>query len=200
MAKARKIEPRTEDFIAAYKRLDQDKLLPSNVDLAGIIGVGKSTITEILGRRQNIQPEGWEKFKKHFGLNGNTEISVSHEKRSLEKLFEEPPVEYLIRTKTDPLAIIASLEQTNKKLVDHAETLARQGERLTINNENLVNKALVSLTEILKASSLSQAKDKKQRHAFQQDDPLPIETEGKLKIHSSLKKARKKGSVSGLGR
>lgn len=62
-----KIELRTELFIKALEQLDKVNKLPSNVELARILGIkSKSTITEIKARRQNIQPDKWELFKKHF--------------------------------------------------------------------------------------------------------------------------------------
>lgn len=74
MASIKKVEDRTNHFIAEYKRLSSRKDFPTHENLAVIIGAkGGNTITEILGKRQNIQPEQWDKFVAHFGL--NTEIS-----------------------------------------------------------------------------------------------------------------------------
>lgn len=84
MAKTLKIEERTEDFIREFGALKQQKKLPSHAILAGELGMPtKSTISEILGRRQNIQPESWNKFKSKYltktpsKSNGRTDISES---------------------------------------------------------------------------------------------------------------------------
>lgn len=81
MASLKKIEERTERFIAEYDRLSNKKGFPTHDNLAIIIGAkGGNTITEILGKRQNIQPEQWEKFAAHFGI--NTDKSVVHKDHS----------------------------------------------------------------------------------------------------------------------
>lgn len=81
MAKAKKIERRTERFIDVYNMLDGQNKLPTNAELATIMGIkSKSTVSEILAKRQNIQPESWEKFKKHFKIpdsEDNSENSVA---------------------------------------------------------------------------------------------------------------------------
>lgn len=75
MASLKKVEERTKRFIAEYQRLSNNKDFPTHESLAVIIGAkGGNTITEILGERQNIQPEQWKKFALHFGI--NTENSV----------------------------------------------------------------------------------------------------------------------------
>lgn len=75
MGAIKKIERRTEQFIAEYERLSKQKDFPTHESLASIIGAkGKNTITEILGKRQNIQPEQWSKFVAHFGI--STDIPV----------------------------------------------------------------------------------------------------------------------------
>ena len=71
MSKIKKIEDRTIWFIEAYKKLSEGGRLPTNVDLAKIMGIeSKSTITNILNKDQNIQPQQWDKFKKHFSIEG----------------------------------------------------------------------------------------------------------------------------------
>src|SRR4051794_12479590 len=67
MASTMKIKPRTEYFISALEKLKDKGRLPSAAELLTITGIkSRSTISEIKGRRQNIKPEAWEKFKKHF--------------------------------------------------------------------------------------------------------------------------------------
>lgn len=81
MGKSLKIEPRTDRFIQEYDRLEKEDKMPGHAELAKIIGVNTiRTITEILGRRQNIQPESWLKFKSHFGIpeiQKNTDFSTT---------------------------------------------------------------------------------------------------------------------------
>lgn len=80
MPKIKKIEDRTNWFIDSYNKLTADKKLPQNVDLAKIMGMrNKSTVTNILKREQNIQPEQWQKFKSHFGLKDSPESSQNNE-------------------------------------------------------------------------------------------------------------------------
>lgn len=77
MASLKKVEERTERFIAEYERLSKRKDFPTHDSLAIIIGAkGKNTITEILGKRQNIQPDQWDKFVAHFKI--NTDNTVHH--------------------------------------------------------------------------------------------------------------------------
>jgi hypothetical protein len=67
LSKVKKIEDRTRWFIDEYNRLADAKRLPSNVELARIMGINsKSAVTNILKGDQNIQPQHWEKFKVHF--------------------------------------------------------------------------------------------------------------------------------------
>jgi hypothetical protein len=66
-AKTIKIEQRTIQFIKECESLQVKGKLPTNGDLAKIIGLkAKSSISEIRALRQNIQPAQWEKFKLHF--------------------------------------------------------------------------------------------------------------------------------------
>jgi hypothetical protein len=67
MAQTVNIEERTENFIEAYQNLKNQGILPDHKELAKIMGVKSvSTISEILGKRQNIKPENWRLFKEHF--------------------------------------------------------------------------------------------------------------------------------------
>ncbi len=84
MATIKKIEARTLNFIKEYERLTTENKMISNVKLAGILGVkSKSTISEILAKRQNIQPEAWDRFVKHFALPYEEEGSDFSELREL---------------------------------------------------------------------------------------------------------------------
>ena len=83
MVSLKKVEERTKRFIAEYERLSKQKDFPTHESLAVIIGAnGKNTITEILGKRQNIQPEQWDKFRLHFGLHTDTSVQAQ---KSIEK-------------------------------------------------------------------------------------------------------------------
>lgn len=76
MASLKKVEERTKKFITEYERLSKVRGFPTHDNLAIIIGAkGGNTITEILGKRQNIQPAQWDKFVAHFKI--NTEIPVN---------------------------------------------------------------------------------------------------------------------------
>ena len=83
MAVTKKIEARTVNFIKEYERLSAENKLPSNVALAGILGIkSKSSISEILAKRQNIQPDAWQRFVAHFELPyqvENSEVSELQE-------------------------------------------------------------------------------------------------------------------------
>lgn len=79
MAKSIKIQPITELFIRYYNDFTDRKTMVSNKLLASIIGTSAQGVSEILGRRQNIQPDQWERFKNHFGIT-NTEKSESDDR------------------------------------------------------------------------------------------------------------------------
>lgn len=67
-------------------------------ELAQIIGVeSKTTITEILGRRQNIQPDQWKKFRDYFKL--STEYSVPNDILP-DLIVQDKKTVYLIELKT----------------------------------------------------------------------------------------------------
>ncbi len=67
MGKAVKIEPRTISFIRSLEMLKEKGKMPSNKELAEILGINSlSTISEIKAERQNIQPDSWEKFINHY--------------------------------------------------------------------------------------------------------------------------------------
>lgn len=89
MAIVSKIEPRTEAFLEALDQLKKQGKSLSNVELAAIIGIrSKSTISEIKAKRQNIQPEAWEKFKQHFKI-GDSEESVQDRGKSYSPELDE---------------------------------------------------------------------------------------------------------------
>lgn len=82
----KKIEARTNWFIANYDKLEKEKRLPSNVELAQIMGIpSKSTITNIINRQQNIQPDQWLKFREHFGIDDGEPRSDNYEREPTTK-------------------------------------------------------------------------------------------------------------------
>lgn len=67
MAKRIKIEARTISFIRSLQLLKERHKMPSNKDLAVIMGITSlSTISEIKAERQNIQPDSWFKFMQAY--------------------------------------------------------------------------------------------------------------------------------------
>lgn len=100
MATLKKIEDRTNWFIKAYNKLEKERRLPSNVELATIMGMpSKSTVSNILKRQQNIQPEQWQKFKEHFEIEELLPNSESSER--------EPTMKELLAGLTDGFRAIA---------------------------------------------------------------------------------------------
>lgn len=87
MNKILKVEARTEQFIEALKRLKELNKLPSNAELAKLLGISSpATISEIKGRRQNIQPESWKKFLQHY----SKEIPLYQESEETKTADPEP--------------------------------------------------------------------------------------------------------------
>ena len=70
-----KIEQRTLKFIAIAEQLKKQGKLPGYGELGAIMGIkSKSTISEIMAKRQNIQPASWERFKTHFKVTEHTDF------------------------------------------------------------------------------------------------------------------------------
>lgn len=81
MSKVKKIEDRTRWFIDEYNRLTDSGHMPTNVDLAKILGIkSKSAVTNILKGDQNIQPDSWKKFIEHFNIAGYADSSDKAER------------------------------------------------------------------------------------------------------------------------
>ena len=81
MGRAIKIDAITHHFVHYVVTQRSAGKFVTNKEIAVIIGVKRETsITEILGKRSNIQPEQWRKFKDHFNIPDDyaaPEISVS---------------------------------------------------------------------------------------------------------------------------
>lgn len=90
MASIKNVEDRTLQFITEYQRLSKVKGFPTHEKLAEIIGAnGGNTITEILGKRQNIQPEQWKAFKKYFKIDTDSPGPVDGNLKSEQQLSNE---------------------------------------------------------------------------------------------------------------
>lgn len=90
MAKAIHIEERTDNFIKEYNRLKGNGEMVPHIKLKEILGVNAvSTISEILGRRQNISADSWKQFKKHFGISDSSETNIIRMSEEINKLFGE---------------------------------------------------------------------------------------------------------------
>lgn len=115
MASLKKVEDRTKQFISEYERLSGNPGFPTHDNLAVIIGAnGKNTITEILGKRQNIQPKQWEKFVAHFGISTDKAVPSNGKSGSLDDSLDkymrllEGNDQFF---KTEYAKILSSLEQ-----------------------------------------------------------------------------------------
>lgn len=118
------LEQRTLDFISSYNDLKGKGKISSNEELAGILGYkSESSITEILGKRQNIPPKKWAKFKEHF----SAEISVINVPESLNE--NKPLMELAIFNLTESNRMLASAitrdAENRKELIDQNKDLVR---------------------------------------------------------------------------
>jgi hypothetical protein len=78
LAQAKKIYQATFNFIEAYRTLKEHGQMPRHEELCKIMGINSmATLSEILAKRQNIQPAQWEKFKSYFGLIKNHDSLTS---------------------------------------------------------------------------------------------------------------------------
>ncbi len=105
--------------------------MPKHADLIKILGIkNPTTISEILGERQNIHQPEWEKFKAHFNISElDSDISVSHgtlpqknnsqQDHSKEEIFLNGPIKVTAQEYVDALKSDKErLEESNKKLQD----------------------------------------------------------------------------------
>lgn len=114
MAKIKKIEDRTLWFIETYESLEKAGKLPTNTDLAKIMGMSsKSTITNILKKDQNIQPSQLDKFKKHFGYAVTREGSDKNER-------EPTAMEILAGLKDGFVAIAQTMRNMESKMAQES--------------------------------------------------------------------------------
>lgn len=128
MGKVKKIEDRTRWFIDEYDRLSKEGRLPSNVELAKILGIrSKSAITNILKGDQNIQPEHWEKFKAHFGLSNTLNNSKISER-------QPSPMELLAGLTEGFKAIASTMRSIENKMA--RETTQAEILKIVIDQQN----------------------------------------------------------------
>lgn len=141
MAKAIKIEPRTIEFAEYIVNQRKAGDFATNEEIARVIGVkSKTSITEILGKRSNIQPEQWKKFKTHFhytshgiGTEG-TDNSVSRE--------------------THTEALIVSLKE---RIQEHKDRISEEKRILEKHNDFLQDIVKTNLTGLATGQRLIRA-------------------------------------------
>lgn len=146
MAELKKIEERTLQFIEAHAKLKGYNKMVTHEELAKIIGAeSKSTISEILGKRQNIQPEQWILFKAHFKI--STEYSVQSGSKS--GIVSEDPVQYnKVNAYGDPAYLAGQLAMAERLIAklesDHAEAKADKEKLFSVlaAAQNTINEVL----------------------------------------------------------
>lgn len=115
MGVTKKIEERTRQFIQIHADLKAAKKMVTHSDLAKIIGAeSKTTITEIIKMRQNIQPEQWKRFKSHFEIKSDpesTEISdpIEPTDKNTEPIYRDKYLALLEKDNTDKDKMIDKL-------------------------------------------------------------------------------------------
>jgi hypothetical protein len=161
LAKIKKIEPRTNQFIMEYERLNKENRLPSNVKLAEIMGIkSKSSVTEILAKRQNIQPAAWDKFRAHFNIKDSKspEISVSPGNGDISTLIKSNAdlaesnkalafshAELVLMLKAErnvPSSSLSRVERTNREIVSFLMAFAGidKESQKSLSDEELIKK------------------------------------------------------------
>lgn len=115
MSQVKKIEKRTIDFILWYYQLKNGGKFATNEDLLKIMGVKTvRTITEILAKRQNIQPDQWNNFKTHFKITDNSvprSTKIEQSQINTDKQSSTDPL-------TEALAIIKQQNDYLQRLLD----------------------------------------------------------------------------------
>lgn len=170
MGSLKKIEPRTNRFIDDYNRLSESGNLPSNVDLARIMGIrSKSTISEIINRRQNIQPEHWEKFKAYFGIKEEPGSDNSEHRSSA------PAPADLLTTLLHKLITVSDttnriLERQEKDIVDKIQTIDANLNLVTVQAESIKLDVESARSVVLK--SLARLEKKKEDQLVNEADSI----------------------------
>lgn len=133
MAKTIKIEERTEDFILALQKLEASNKMPSNAELIRFLGINSiSSISEIKGKRQNIQREAWLRFKEHFP----SVISEIENERQRKLIMLSPEV---LQNENFREKYYRQLEESNVALQKHLDIISKQADAILISTE-VVNK------------------------------------------------------------
>ena len=134
MAAIKKIEHRTLQFIEAHSKLKEANKMVTHEELAKILGVeSKTTITEILKKRQNIQPDQWRLFREHFNI--GTEYSVQDEANP-DFIVNDVEMVYHIELKTASGKILKIIPE-GKSEISLLNAFLEERDRVisTINNE-----------------------------------------------------------------
>jgi hypothetical protein len=155
VASLKHVEDRTIQFISEYQRLSKAKDFPTHEKLAEIIGAnGGNTITEILGKRQNIKPEQWKSFKKHFKIDVDKTEGVDGNSRK--DATSEMDVCYI--NFTDATGETIQITPGNKNEITLFNTLLKERDRvidiLMDEKEKLYNLLNSDLQDISKATNL----------------------------------------------
>jgi hypothetical protein len=134
MAKLKKLEERTEMFIKALEDLKKKNVIRSNSELLPILGIGSlSTITEITSRRQNIQPESWKNFKKHYdkylGIDENNDHMLNDDGGN--------PVYKLTSSNIQPMQALMEIAASNRILAQAHDKQAEANRQLSEANKVL---------------------------------------------------------------
>lgn len=192
MAEATTILERTDDFIREYKRLKNLAQLPDNKSLAIEIGVGSaSTISNILGRRQNVTPEAWKAFREKY-LPG----------------WGPPPASELREfqnSAVNPMEIIERLSRVQENYSEGFKTLAAVMERIEKGMAQERTQAIIKNTVNEIVASLADAKEVElfaSKHQDQRFEELlkAIEKSGLPKIEPSPDDGKKQDGNGGDGR
>ena len=123
MGKLLKVEKRTKDFIAALEYLKKNKKMPTNLELARVLGVKNiSTISEIKAERQNIQPASWENFKKEY--NSDLPETFGQETEDPEGNYQKPD------KKTNVESFLEIINRHSITIDKQADIIKRQEETI----------------------------------------------------------------------
>lgn len=145
MGKLSKIESRTEEFIQALEHLKKIGKAPSNGDLMNTMKLPSlSTVSEIKGRRQNIQPDAWRLFKNHY----KTDLSEFNYVLAEDDLPEYRGIKSSIKGNLNMQAIV-NLTESNKILAEAHKMFAESQHKYAEANLKLAhnNQQLIELTK-----------------------------------------------------
>lgn len=132
MKQLKKIVDITNWFIEEYYRLERELRLPTNIELASIMGIKTpTTINNILAKAQNIQPDQWKKFKDHFGIESSTKGSEKNESVPMDPIA----MQILDRLSRAFVEQAEGFRSQAKALADQAEGFRAQAEAFKAQGE-----------------------------------------------------------------